>query len=110
MLEGFAEGYAVGKVGVKVVGGLKNISNPLEGTTLSKKVLEQMEKGDFHSFPTTIDDLAGYGKATKFKGGDGITRVKVELQGSWKGKNGTYEWIIEPDNTISHRVFKVEKK
>jgi hypothetical protein len=69
-----------------------------------------MLKGDYHAFPREIDKLAGRGKVTQFKGGDGVTRTKVELRGPHDGKNGTFEWIIEPDRTINHRLFRPDKK
>lgn len=52
-------------------------------------------------------DLVGAdGKATQIVGGDGITRTKIEISGSYKGKDGTFEYIIEPDGkTVNHRLF-----
>lgn len=37
------------------------------------------------------------GKVAQIKGGDGITRTKVEILGSYKGRDGVFEYIIEPD-------------
>ena len=40
-------------------------------------------------------------------GGDGIKRLKLEIPGWYIGKNGMFEFIKEPDNTINHRFFRV---
>jgi len=65
-----------------------------------------------HTQPT--DQLA-FDKATLvitvvtiFKGGDGVdgvSRTKIELNGRYGGKEGTFEWIVEPNGTVNHRLF-----
>jgi hypothetical protein len=88
-------------------------NNPLNGTSYTKKVMQQAAKPnvnqwnpDYHGFPSSVDAFAGNGKITKIKGGDGIIRDKIELRGDWMGKSGTFEWIIEPNKLINHRLFK----
>ena len=83
-----------------------NISNPLENIQYTDKVKKQMKQGDFHSFPEAVDSFGSDGKITQIIGGDGIPRTKVEIQGSYKGKEGVFEYIIEPDNTVNHRFFR----
>jgi hypothetical protein len=35
-----------------------------------------------------------------------VTRTKIDLSGSYSGKDGHFEWIIEADNvTVRHRLF-----
>ncbi|NNM43450.1 MAG: hypothetical protein HKM07_03825 [Chlamydiae bacterium] len=86
-------------------------NNPLKGTSYSEKVYDQMRLNkssalpDFHAFPLEVDNYAGLGKMEKFVGGDGIFRTKITLEGAYQGKEGYFEWIIEPDNTIKHRLF-----
>ncbi|MCX0499401.1 hypothetical protein D3M71_09495 [Erwinia billingiae] len=38
-------------------------------------------------------------------GGDGVERLKLEISGSYRGKEGVFEYIREPDGTINHRLF-----
>ena len=54
--------------------------------------------------------FAKYGKKSEIIGNDGIKRVKIEIQGSYKNHNGVFEYIIEPDNTVNHRFFKIKEK
>ena len=62
-----------------------------------------------HDFPDEVDNFAKHGTKTKIKGGDGKTRTKVELEGGYRNKDGKFEWIIEPDNTVNHRLFRPKK-
>jgi hypothetical protein len=96
------------KPGLKgFLGKLFGKKNPLKGTTRTPKVNKQISNtaDQYHSFPESIDDMAGQGTVTKITGGDGVVRTKVELPEAINGKTGKYEWIIEPNNTINHRVF-----
>ncbi|MDQ8767810.1 hypothetical protein RFG22_08935 [Streptococcus ruminantium] len=93
--------------GAKVVrSGSDNVKNPLENVVYTDKVKRQMEQGDFHSFPEAVDSFGSDGKITKIIGGDGIERTKVEISGSYKGRYGIFEYIIEPNNTVNHRFFR----
>ncbi|MET3559276.1 hypothetical protein ABID29_002426 [Streptococcus rupicaprae] len=89
---------------------VNNVVNPLENIKYTDKVKRQMKQGDFHSFPETVDSFGADGKVTKILGGDGIARIKVEIPGSYKGRNGVFEYIIEPNNTVNHRFFRSIKE
>jgi len=80
--------------------------NPLQGTKYLTKVKGQMKRADYHAFPNQVDSFAGLGKQRKIVSGDGISRLKIELEGFYRGKQGVFEWIIEPNNTINHRIFR----
>jgi hypothetical protein len=80
-------------------------SNPLEGTTYTPKVLNQMDNDLNHGFPALVDQEAGYGQVTPLTGGDGTQRTLVTLPGSLNGEDGTYQWIIEPNGDVNHRFF-----
>ena len=86
-------------------------SNPLYGTKYTKKVLFQMEnslktgKPDFHAFPRIVDNYAGLGKTELIKGKDGLARVKISLEGGYKRQDGCFEWILESDQSVNHRIF-----
>jgi|GEM_PF-2343862 len=82
---------------------LKN--NPLNNTQYTQKVFEQMKSGDYHAFPKEVDNFAGIGTKTSIVGADNITRIKIELPGSYAGKKGHFEWIIEPTGGVNHRLF-----
>lgn len=65
-----------------------------------------MQLGDYHSFPQSVEAFSESGQISKIIGGDGIERLKLEIKGSYKNKDGTFEFIKEPDGTINHRLFK----
>ncbi|HEM4031229.1 TPA: hypothetical protein U1V77_002221 [Streptococcus suis] len=94
--------------GARVVrsGGTNSIKNPLENIEYTDKVKTQMMQGDFHSFPESVDSFGSDGKVTEIIGGDGVVRIKVEISGSYKSRDGIFEYIIEPDNTVNHRFFR----
>jgi hypothetical protein len=69
-----------------------------------------MTHEDFHAFPTSVEGFQNTGMVTKITGGDGITREKLEIPGSYKGKDGYFEFIKEPDGLINHRLFKPRKE
>jgi hypothetical protein len=52
-----------------------------------------------------VDNYAGFGRQELFKGGDGIERIKIVLGGEYRGIDGHFEWIIEPDKSVNHRLF-----
>ena len=85
----------------------KVVDNPLDGTQYTSKVREQVANGTdwHHAFPESVDGFAGIGKKTKFTGGDGVVRTRIELNGNYRGKDGYFEWIVEPNKQVNHRKF-----
>ena len=85
--------------------------NPLKNTRYTKKVLAQMERSlktgqtDFHGFPRIVDNYAGLGKKELIQGGDGLIRMRVAVEGAYKGQTGIFEWIIESNGSVNHRIF-----
>lgn len=69
-----------------------------------------MKQDDFHSFPESVTGFQDAGKVTKLKGGDGVVRDKLEIPGNYRGRDGNFEFIKEPDNTINHRLFRPNKE
>ena len=45
----------------------------------------------------------------KIKGSYGITRQKLEIPRGYKGKEGIFEYIKEPNGNINHCLFKPNK-
>lgn len=42
--------------------------------------------------------------------GDGVARTKLSIPGRYKGKDGVFEFIKEPNGDINHRFFNVTKE
>jgi len=61
----------------------------------------------FHRAPSflTEADLAR-GRTSVPNSGDGIIRTRLEVTGEVNGNRGIFEFIIEPNNTVSHQVFR----
>ena len=83
--------------------------NFFNGTRYTEKVKKQASSGDYHSCPKVVDSFSRYGKVSKIKGDDGITRQKLEIPGRYKGKEGVFEYIKESNGNINHRLFKPNK-
>ena len=81
--------------------------NPLNSTMYSRKVQVQMStRADkHHAFPLIVDNYAGRGTLKNFVGDDGIARQRLQIQGSLNGKEGYFDYIIEPTGIINHRQF-----
>lgn len=83
----------------------------LEGTNNTPKVQAQMRLNpttalpDNHGFPKVADNHAAQGKSFAFVGGDGKVRSGIETPGSYNGKNGTFQWTVEPNKDVNHRLF-----
>ena len=80
-------------------------SDFFKGTAYTDKVKQQASSGDFHSFPESVDGHADLGKISVITGGDGVERLKLEISGSYRGKEGVFEYIREPSGAINHRLF-----
>jgi hypothetical protein len=82
---------------------------PLAGTRYTSKVIDDIARGDRHAFPLEVDNFAGDATVTPLRGGDGVLRQKVVLPGYWRGEQGTFQWIIEPDKAVNHRLWVPDK-
>ena len=76
------------------------------GTEYTDKVLAQMKSGDLHSFPESVLAFQDAGTVTKLTGGDSVVRDILKIPGQYRGKDGMFEFIKEPDGKINHRLFK----
>ena len=93
-------GSSVGAKGNSVAGDF------FEGTKYTDKVLGQIKTGDLHAFPESVKAFQEAGQITKITGGDGVVRDMLKIPGEYRGKQGVFEFIKEPDGTINHRLFK----
>jgi len=48
------------------------------------------------------------GKKELILGNDAIIRMKISLKGGYKNREGYFEWIVEPNRQINHRLFVPE--
>lgn len=70
------------------------------------KVKIQASSGDYHAFPQSVDSFAASkGKLTSFMGGDKNYKLKLEIQGSYHGKDDVFEYIRNYDGAINHCLF-----
>ena len=76
------------------------------GTKYTDKVVGQIKIGDLHAFPESVKAFQGSGQLTKITGGDGVVRDMLKIPGEYRGKQGVFEFIKEPDGSINHRLFK----
>ena len=91
---------------VKTPHGLQDFAkNPLKEVRYTDKVQGQMKQDIYHGFPKEVDNFGGLGKSSQITGRDGIVRTKVELEGGYNNKDGVFEWIIEADGRVNHRLF-----
>jgi hypothetical protein len=93
------------------------IDGPAVGADVSGDSLNAIANGDrvgsalqrdvFHLAPAWADtgDIAVYGQEFSVTGADGVTRTLVQSPASVNGVAGRFEWIINPDETISHEFF-----
>jgi RHS repeat-associated protein len=93
---------------VKVVAGEVNIAGKFfEGTTLNPRVIKQQQKlVDNHTFPASVDGFAakdGVLKVVPDSRGKPVQMLTVE--GAYKGREGTFEYIKNESNQIYHRYF-----
>ena len=65
-----------------------------------------MKSGDLHSFPESALAFQDAGTVTPLTGGDGVVRDFLKIPGQYRGKDGVFEFIKEPDGKINHRLFK----
>jgi len=100
-------GSSATRVSVKLTSEkIKNTGDFFGNTTYTSKVLDDIDRGDFHSFPESVKTFQKDGFITRLKGGDGIVREKLEIPGTYKGRKGNFEFIKEPNGEINHRLFK----
>ena len=76
-----------------------------EGTRYSQKVLDQIAREDFHAFPEIVRNFAREGTVETIRGGDGALYQILRIPGSYKGRNGFFEFIKDAAGEITHRYF-----
>ena len=86
-------------------------NNPLANVQYTDKVYGQRfatVNPDFHGFPDMVDNYGADGQLEDITGGDGVTRTRLRIAGWYRGYEGFFEYIIEPDGiTVNHRYFNI---
>lgn len=77
------------------------------GTSYSPKVQWQMRQSDdpYHAFPESVTAFSKDGRLSTIVGNDGISRIKLEIPGTYGSKTGMFTFIKETDGSINHRLF-----
>jgi hypothetical protein len=52
-----------------------------------------------------VDNYATIGRKELITGRDGIKRTKISVEGGYQGLEGCFEWIVEADKSVNHRLF-----
>ncbi|WP_077611772.1 hypothetical protein [Clostridium sp. Marseille-P2415] len=80
------------------------INNPVLDNIRSGSALKE---DSLHAFNDIIDNYAGQATEFPLVGGDGVERSLYQIEGSLNGKNGIFEWIVDPDPVkgVTHRRF-----
>ena len=81
---------------------IRNINHPV---TTTKKVGSALKNDKYHNFSNIVDNYARYGTKFKIRGGDKRYRTLYQVKGSYNGKKGIFEWIIDPKKGMTHRLF-----
>jgi filamentous hemagglutinin len=55
---------------------------------------------------STARAFQGSGYTIQITGGDGIVRYELHIPGSYKGYDGEFIFLKEPNGSINHRIFK----
>ncbi|TKJ04165.1 hypothetical protein FC702_13875, partial [Bacillus cereus] len=58
-----------------------------------------------HGFSEIVDNYSRFADEFPLVGGDRISRIFFQTEGSNGGKKGVFEWIVEPNGNVSHRRF-----
>jgi len=81
-----------------------------KGTKYSKQVKAKMKRDQLHNFPKEVEAFEISGKLTVFKGGDKQVYQKLEIKGNYRNRDGTFEFIKNKNNEITHRFFNPRNK
>lgn len=85
------------------------VTNPVTSNIRSGKALwKSADESDAqHYFPRIVDNHALDGSSFTLTGGDGVERTLYQVEGSLNGKEGIFEWIVDPDPAkgVTHRRF-----
>jgi RHS repeat-associated protein len=80
--------------------------NPLADTTYSQKVSDQIDQGDYHGFPSSVDGFANQSHVTTELGDDGAPYTHVRIPGGYGSSEGVFNYIFGEDGVVTHRLLE----
>jgi RHS repeat-associated protein len=82
-------------------------SGSLDAITNGERIGSGLKVDPFHSAPTWAEpgDIAANGQEFSIAGADGVSRTLVQSAATVNDIPGRFEWIINPDGTVSHQLF-----
>ena len=83
----------------------QNQLNLLVDTTYSLQVQQKMWQDKMHNFPREVENFGALGKITVKSGSDNNIYTFVDIKGSYLGRDGVFEFIINKDKVMTHRFF-----
>ncbi|MEO3943964.1 RHS repeat-associated core domain-containing protein [Gorillibacterium sp. CAU 1737] len=88
----------------KGTGKVVEINNPVLDSVRTGSALKLDAQ---HAFNNIIDNYASSAQKFNLVGGDKVTRELYQIEGSFNGKKGVFEWIVDPDplKGVTHRRF-----
>jgi RHS repeat-associated protein len=81
-----------------------NIKNKVLGNIRTGSALKLDAQ---HAFDDIVDNYATYADKFELIGGDGVKRELYQIEGSFNGKKGIFEWVVDSDKKkgVTHRRF-----
>lgn len=93
--------------------GVKGGTKLLNSTDASKQILNAERVGSalkndiYHRAASFVpESQLASGKTFSIIGGDGVQRTLLQVGGEVNGKTGIFEYILDPNGTITHQLFK----
>ena len=80
--------------------------NPLTNIVYTDKVMQQMDQGDFHGFPSIVDNYGYLGRPSQIIGGDGHPYIRLSIEGYYKDHYGEFVYIWDMKGVCNHRCFE----
>ena len=95
-------------------GAIKGGSNLLNPADASKQILNAKRvgsalKNDIHHRAASFvpESQLANGKTFSVVGRDGVQRTLLQVGGEVNGKTGVFEYLLDPNGTITHQLFKL---
>lgn len=86
--------------------------SPLDPSEIANKIHNAERTGsglnnghDHRAACYLTEEMLSKGKTNYFTGNDGVRRILLQVKGQLDGEDGVFEYILEPDGTVSHERF-----